>query len=194
MLNGYNFNHNRLFSSPMAIVKQIKKYNVTFLTDSVPPRNILLLKRAATKDYAPGLFTGIGGKIGDIPGLENETPLESAYRELEEETLGAISQNNVKLKEFARCIYPDGLTIYYFQGNFNNLKTPSINPDDGELIWTTIPDLLSKNIIPTTLAVCEEWKKKDFKTDSPFTVFLEHTGMDGSVRLVKVLKVEDGLA
>jgi ADP-ribose pyrophosphatase YjhB (NUDIX family) len=174
-------------------MNEVKKYNVTFLTDSVPPQKILLLKRASTKDYAPGYFTGIGGKIGDLQGYENESPLESAYRELKEETLGAITKENVKLKEFARCIYPDGLTIYYFHGIFNSSKTIKIDPEDGELVWSTTSDLLNEKIIPTTLAVCKEWKKRNFKTDSPFTVFLEHTGMDGSVRLVTVIKVEEGL-
>lgn len=172
---------------------EIKKYNVTFLLDKNPPKNIILLKRAHTKSYAPDFYTGIGGKIGDLPGHEEETPLESAYRELSEETMGQLSEENIKLTEFARCIYNDGLTLYYFWGKYDDPNPPKFDPEDGSLVWVSTEELFDNKIIPTTEAVCKEWKKREFRTDVPFTVYLEHTGTEGSIRLVRTIITREGL-
>lgn len=87
---------------------------MTFLLDKNSPTKIILLKSSAEKTFAPNFFTGIGGKIGDLPGLEEETVLGSAYRELKEETKDYLTKENTQLREFARCIYNSGLSLYYF--------------------------------------------------------------------------------
>jgi len=172
---------------------EVNRWNVIFLADSKSPEEVLLLRRAADKKFAPNFYTGIGGKIGDLPGLENETPLESAYRELEEETLGRLNKENTSLGEFARCIYDSGLTLYYFWGLCSNSEVPTTDPKDGILIWVNKNELLNHDLIPTTQAVCAEWQKRGMATDRPFTLFVREVGWENTVRLVEVIKVEDGL-
>lgn len=177
----------------MSLNPNQKKWNIVFLVDQKTPTRIILLKRGAAKDFAPNWYTGIGGKIGDLPGTENETPLESAYRELSEETLGAVTQKNTKLTEFARLIYSDnGIILYYFFATYNG-NPPPVDPVDGSLEWVSTSDLLSKNIIPSTHSICSEWSKRNFSTSTSFTVFVHETGHNGTVRLIELEKVEEGL-
>jgi len=169
------------------------KWNVVFLIDKNPPSKVILLKRSAQKDYAPNFYTGIGGKIGDIPGLENETPLDSAYRELAEETQGELNEQNIKLHEFARCVYENDLVLYYFWGLYTKKIPPNFDIQDGTLAWVNTKNILDHDIIPTTKAVCTEWAKQDYKVDQPFTVCVRAIGMDKTIRLIEVLKVKNGL-
>ncbi len=171
-----------------------KEFTVTFLVDKEPPDKVVLLRRAADKSFAPGFYTGIGGKVGDSPEFENESALDSAYRELEEETEGELGKGNIELKEFARCVYDSGPVIYYFWGRYAEDKPPRISPSDGTLVWVGTGDLLDRDFIPTTQAVCEEWARRGFRTDSPFTIHVREVGRENTVRLVKVQKVKDGLA
>lgn len=169
------------------------QWNVIFLVDGDPPSRIILLKRSAEKTYAPSFYTGIGGKIGDIEGLGNETPLESAYRELSEETLNSLNESNTKLSEFARVIYEDGSKLYYFWGKYNNNDLPNFELKDGNLQWVSTKEMLDYKIIPTTKAVCTEWSRRDFSLLKKFTVYLKELGKEETVKLVEVVKVVDML-
>lgn len=166
---------------------------MVFLIDKDPASKIILLRRSPEKSFAPNFYTGIGGKIGDLPGLENESVLDSAYRELAEETEGELNKENIKLEEFARCIYDSGLTIYYFWGKYVLNDLPHINSKDGTLSWVDVKQLLEKDIIPTTKAVCKEWSKRGFAISTPFTIYVREIGQEQTVRLVETLKVLDGL-
>ena len=46
-------------------------------------KEILLIHRSEEKDYLPGYYAGLGGKMDTT---DIETPLESAFREIEEES------------------------------------------------------------------------------------------------------------
>ncbi len=173
---------------------EVNKWNVIFLVDKNPATKIVLLRRSQDKSFAPGFYTGIGGKIGDMPGFENETPLESAYRELSEETEKHLNYTNTQLHEFARCIYDNGHRLYYFWGTYNGDEPPHIDPKDGVLEWVGVDQLLAKDIIPTTKAICEEWQQRGFSRDKPFSVYMRESGRDRTVRLVEVTCVADSLA
>lgn len=173
---------------------ETKEFTVIFLLDHNPPGKLLLLKRAALKTFAPNYYTGIGGKVGDLPGLENETVLEGAYRELAEETEMDLSRDNIVLHPFARCFYQHGVRLYYFYGLYPYGSLPRFDPADGALEWVSTTELLGKPIIPTTLAVCREWQKRGFNTGLPFTLYVRETCMQETIRLVEVLKAQDGLA
>jgi 8-oxo-dGTP pyrophosphatase MutT (NUDIX family) len=172
---------------------EVTKWNVIFLVDKNPANKIILLRRSPDKAYAPNFYTGIGGKIGDLSGLEDESPLESAYRELSEETENELNKEVIKLTEFARCIYEDGLRLYYFYGLYDGETPPRVNPKDGELSWVNVKDLFSKEIIPTTKAVCEEWAQRQFVLNKPFTIYVKESGKDKTVRLVEAINVVDDL-
>ena len=172
---------------------ETKEFTVIFLINRNPPGKVLLLKRAAGKAFAPGYYTGIGGKVGDLSGLENESVLEGAYRELAEETQMDLSRDNIVLHPFARCIYEHGIKLYYFYGLYPDDRLPRFDPADGSLEWVSTAELLNMPIIPTTMAVCREWAARSFQTDKPFTLYVRETGMQASVRLVEVIRMQDGL-
>jgi hypothetical protein len=121
-----------------------EKYTVIFLVNNDPPDKILLLKRAPSKSFAPDYFTGIGGKIGDAPEYAHESVLEGAYRELEEETVGVLTKSSLELREFARCVYENGIELFYFWGSLRDDITPGISPDDGTLTWVSTDTLFQR--------------------------------------------------
>jgi 8-oxo-dGTP pyrophosphatase MutT (NUDIX family) len=159
-----------------------REWNVIFLVDQNPPREVVLLQRAANKSFAPSFFIGVGGKIE--PG---ESAIESAYRELREET----GIDTVELKEFSRCVYDSDLKLYYFWGIYSNLDLPQT--DDGVLHWVLAQEILSKDLIPTTRVICEEWGKRDFSVNSPFSIIVREIGKERGVRLVEVIDVREHL-
>lgn len=171
----------------------INEFTVIFLINNNPPDKVILLKRAANKKFAPGFYTGIGGKVGDLSEFINESVLESAYRELSEETKGKLNKDNINLKEFARCIFESGLKLYYFWSIYNANTLPKVFHSEGILAWVSTGDLLQQDIIPTTKAVCEEWSKREFFIDKPFTIYVREVGKENTVRLVEIKKVENGL-
>jgi len=170
-----------------------EKFTVIFLINNNPPAKVLLLKRAATKSFAPNYFTGIGGKVGDIPENSDESVLEGAYRELSEETEENLSKEIIKLRGCARCVLKGGIRLHYFWGEYFGIEPPRVNPLDGTLVWVAVEELLQRNIIPTTRVICKEWAQRGFKISCPFTVYVREIGMENTVRLVEVQKVEDEL-
>ena len=174
-------------------MNETRNYTVIFLVDRFPARNILLLKRASSKPFAPNYYTGIGGKVGDMPQFRNETILEGAYRELEEETLETITQNDIHLTEFARFRYQNGISLFYFAGVYTQFPlTPAFSANDGELEWVNHSDILHYKIIPTTKLICEVWAQNDFQR-APFTIFGKEVGMKDSVRIVEKLRITNHL-
>lgn len=175
-----------------SLMNSTQAFTVIFLIDQVPPQQILLLRRAESKSFAPGYYTGIGGKVGDSPTFANETVLEGAYRELQEETLGEVSNYTTMLTEFARFHYLDGIDIHYFWGCFAYPQIPKIAETDGTLEWVSRDRLLEYKIIPTTELICQIWEMNQFSFQ-PFTVVGRETGMDGTVRLVAMVEHQGGL-
>lgn len=140
----------------------IPSWNVIFLLDKTPPSKIVLLKRAENKKFAPNMYTGVGGKVED-----GETLLESAYRELEEET----GLNGIKLQEFARAFINEEKLLCYFWGIYPKNILPE--SEDGTLEWTATSQILKKDLIPTTLTVCKYWANRSFSIDKPFIVYIK---------------------
>ncbi|MCA9383831.1 NUDIX hydrolase [Candidatus Dojkabacteria bacterium] len=170
------------------------RFNATFLIDADTPTRIAILKRSQNKAYAAGFCTGIGGGIGDIPGLENETIVESAYRELEEETMGEITEENIQVYEFARCKYNSGVIIHYLWGIYNLDNLPQIDPEDGELVAYPIDEIFNGNeFIPSAKAILEEWIKRRLTTEAQYTIEVEETGEDRSVKTINVVNLLEGL-
>ncbi len=159
----------------------MKQWNVIFLLDQNPPSEIVMLKRAATKTFAPNFYTGVGGKVE-----EGETLLQSAYRELQEET-GIV---DITLKEFARCIIDTEGSLHYFWGIYDH---PLPQTDDGTLEWVPTFQVDKKDIIPTTKEVCREWQKRGFAIDQPFTLFVKESGKDRGIILTEIDRIEEGL-
>lgn len=174
--------------------KDRHRFNATFLIDAETPTRIAILKRSQNKEYAAGFCTGIGGGIGDIAGLENETIVESAYRELAEETMGVISNENIQVYEFARCKYNSGVIIHYLWGIYNLDNLPLIDPADGELIAYPINEIFNGNeFIPSAKAILNEWIRRGMDTKTKFTIEVEEVGEDRTVKLIKLNKLYEGI-
>lgn len=162
----------------------MKQATVVFLLDAVPATEIVLLKRAADKDFAPNLYTGIGGRIE-----VGEEPETAAYRELQEET-GLVG---IQLTEFARGIltYPP-YRLHYYWGIFSEAVLPACN--EGDLEWVAKESLLDKEIIPSTREIIKEWQKREFSLDSPFSMVMSGRLEDGVTRHILISEVKEGLA
>lgn len=159
-----------------------KAWNVIFLVNDLPPARVLLLQRAANKAFAPGLYTGVGGKVE--PG---ETPLASALRELEEET----GITGLPLAEFARVQIRPDLWLHYFYAVWDG-AAPST--EDGTLVWSDTGAIFERKIIPTTQRLLAEWARRGFGVERPFTMVMDEAQMVDGIRMVVVRDVKDGLA
>ncbi len=152
----------------------MSSWNVIFLIDQHPATKIVLLKRAFTKKFAPGMYTGIGGKVE-----EGETLLDSAYRELKEET----GIENVRLNEFAKVIIDEKEALIYFWGKYQEDLPTS---DDGTLEWISTNKVLSKNIIPTTLEMLKHWNSQNFSI-TPFEMHVKTIKEENGIKQVEVV-------
>lgn len=161
----------------------MQKFTVVFLLDKPKPTKVVLLKRSLNKDFAPGKYTGIGGKQE-----EGETIDETAYRELKEET----GIENIVLKEFARAkIINTQQSIHYYQSVFKEAVLPYCN--EGTLEWVSKNELLNKDIIHTTKFIIKEWMARGFAANRPWT-FIMHRKETNSVKIdVEVDDVLEGL-
>lgn len=140
---------------------------------------MLLLKRANFQSFAPNKYTGIGGSVDD-----NEEIIDSAYRELNEETGIAV----IKLIQFARYLDPD-YELYYFYGLAPaNLK---LKCNEGDLEWVHTNELFTKDLIPDTKKVLGEWKSRGFTTSKRFTIYGKHLKGSDSLGGIEVQKVEN---
>lgn len=154
---------------------------VVFLGDQYPPTKFVLLKRAS-KRWGGDLYTGIGGH--QEPGEDIST---TAYRELQEET----GITDVNLSEFARC-FVSGVSLHYFWGILNRDQLPECN--EGELEWAEAVAILEKDIIPSTLAVVSEWKKREFSINQPWTMYLGgESDAKGITRNIIVESIKENL-
>src|SRR5437588_502952 len=94
---------------------------------------ILLLRRAAAKAFAPGRWTGIGGKVephelGDV--------VAAARRELFEETdLTPAELADFRFRRALTFLDPTGglVCLLYFTGHMTSDRVPSCG--EGELAW-----------------------------------------------------------
>lgn len=153
------------------------EYSVVFLGDDLPPQQIVLLKRSPQKSFAPNMYTGIGGHRE-----ESDKNIEATmHRELKEET----GLENISLTEFARLVIRGGedRIIYYAFGKCDP-ALPLPDCSEGILEWVPATELSTKEIVPTTAAVVQEWAARGFAIDRPFTLFQRQTNT-GAIPVVE---------
>lgn len=158
------------------MAKELPEYTVVFLGNSYPPKQLVLLKRSEAKAFAPGLYTGIGGHRE--PG--DRTIIDTCYRELKEET----ALTGISLTLFAKVIVSGDWPriLHYAFGYYLTDSLPKCT--EGTLEWVSTNQLSKKKIVPTTLLLLQEWAKREFTTEKPFTLSL--TDNDDIVRLKEV--------
>jgi 8-oxo-dGTP pyrophosphatase MutT (NUDIX family) len=141
-----------------------KAHTVVFFIDEKRQR-IGMLKRSEKLAFAPNLYTGVGGKIE-----KGEGNYTGAARELEEELKGRFEKRS--LKEFGRIIINGMAVISYFSLPHEDDALPEKNEDIGDLSWASFDEVMDLEIIPTTKYFMEEWRKRSWNTDRPFTVLM----------------------
>lgn len=98
-------------------------------------KEILLIHRSKEKEYLPDYYAGLGGKMDS---LDNETPLDAAYREIQEES-GYHKEEiqNLKLKGIITVYDRFGKWIVYeFVGKINKKKFEAKQEmNEGTLEW-----------------------------------------------------------
>ena len=103
---------------------------------------VLLIKRGMHKKIAPGMWSGLGGRIENS---EMNTPHEAALREIEEES-GILPQNvdSLKLQYILLGKHTDyiGQTYIYFG---ETSQTDIRQCDEGEIAWVAEEELLNRN-------------------------------------------------
>lgn len=138
-----------------------EEFTTVFLGDKTPPTKLMLLKRAATKQFHPNLYTGIGGKQEPLETIE-----QTAIRELKEE-----SGIQTELIPFAKCVVNGTRPriIHFFFGIYDFANGI---PDctEGILEAVEINQIYTKNLIPTARQILTEWQQKNFCTSSPWTL------------------------
>jgi 8-oxo-dGTP diphosphatase len=110
----------------------------------------LLLRRAENKAFAPGLWTGIGGRVEPE---EFGSLRASALRELAEETgIGEKQVSDFVLRRVL-LLTRDGqlILVLYFTGRLLQYQLPPCT--EGTLAWLTADRLPELSIIPSTRPV-----------------------------------------
>lgn len=110
-------------------------------------KEVLLIHRSKDKEYLPNYYAGLGGKM-DSP--DHETPLDAAYREIEEESSYKTNKiSDLKLKGIITVYDRFGKWLVYdFVGKVKKktfIKDKKI--DEGTLKWIPITDLSKLNLI-----------------------------------------------
>jgi 8-oxo-dGTP pyrophosphatase MutT (NUDIX family) len=157
------------------------EWNVVFLLDNNSPSKVVFLKRDEHKTFAGGWYTGVGGKHE----LTDRTKLSAAERELEEET-----GLKTPITHFATVIVDNVWHIYYFWGIHEGLL-PECN--EGTLEWLATDDILDKKIVRTTAGMVEEWRKRDFGVDRPWTMYTEKINTGEINGVEKLVEIKEGL-
>ena len=110
----------------------------------------LMLKRSEQKQFAPGYFHTVGGKVDP-----DEDPYTAAIREVKEEA--GIMVKNMRLEavtlEAAR--FPErpdeNWLCFYFSADYDSGEI--IQTEEGELVLIDGKDILNQNLIPSIRAI-----------------------------------------
>jgi 8-oxo-dGTP pyrophosphatase MutT (NUDIX family) len=165
-------------------------YTAVFLVnDLAHPTHIGMMKRGPNQKRFPNQYTGTGGALED----QDVNQVEGAKREWEEE----IGLAGVEPKEFGRIIINGKGIIFYFVALYPMGELPAPKPSDGKFVgeveWIPIEEVMGKDIVPTTRYFMDEWKKRSWTSQRPFTVFLEREDVLDVKSAMKSLEIVDGL-
>jgi 8-oxo-dGTP diphosphatase len=123
--------------------------SVAFLFSSDSQR-VVLLERAAWKTFAPGRWTGIGGRL---EGEEVTNPGSGALRELREET--GLTLADLRAWRFVADVLDPGaeVRLVYFTAVLPQEALPPCN--EGTLHWVPITEYARYDMIENTRVVLD---------------------------------------
>ena len=113
----------------------MQKYNAIVVFNKQEDKMLMCKRR---KNPYKGLLNFVGGKRE-----QNESGMDAAYRELEEET--AITKEDINLVHLMEISYPfDNCDLEIYVGKLNN--EVAVDGDENGLVWTE----LDQNFFDTT--------------------------------------------
>ena len=119
----------------------------------------LLMKRAANRKIAPGVWSGVGGHIEP---QEISDPISACYREIEEES--GIKKSQIETLDLQYIITrrskDEIRQSYIYFGE--TLQTDVKQTDEGILFWISENDLLNREYTKTFAAMLEHYKKRSY--------------------------------
>ena len=133
----------------MAALRRLKAYVTVFLFQG---GRVLLLERSPEKQFAPGLWTGVGGQVESKEMVDLEG---AALREVREETGLSRSQiGPLTLRAVATVLEGiDVATIFFYKGETEEATLGST--DEGTLHWMDPAELDSVPLIPNARRALE---------------------------------------
>ncbi|WP_425448325.1 NUDIX domain-containing protein [Dethiothermospora halolimnae] len=117
-------------------------------------KDILLMKRALNRKFAPGVWVGVGGHVE--PDEINE-PKEACLREIFEET--GISRKDIKdfkLKYIILRKSKDEIRLQYVYFGISE-KREFLDTDEGKLFWVNKKELFNRELSTTTRYLLEHY-------------------------------------
>jgi 8-oxo-dGTP diphosphatase len=118
----------------------------------------LLMKRAADRAVAPGVWSGIGGHMEP---REINDPLSACYREIEEESgitcdeIGSLDLLYIITRRFKDEIRQS----YIYFGE--TARTDVFQTDEGELVWVCEYELINREYTQTFAAMLRHYINRD---------------------------------
>lgn len=116
---------------------------------------VLLLHRNMNRKIAPGMWSCVGGHMEQC---ELNNPLETCYRELEEETGITEEQvQDIELRYVSMAVRDDEVqTIYYYIGNIaSECELPPC--DEGNLYWVHVADMCNLEMSFSVRQITNHW-------------------------------------
>ena len=116
----------------------------------------LLMRRAPDRDFAPGLWSGVGGKM-EPPEINN--PLRACLREIEEETgIPPAQIHHLRLRYLiTRRAGGEIRQSYVFFGE-TPVKEVQEDTREGQFCWVPQEELLHREFTSTYAAMLAHWQ------------------------------------
>lgn len=164
--------------------------SVVFLVSSDRQR-LVLLHRAEWKTFAPGRWTGIGGKL---EGEEIAEPALGALRELREET--GLTLDDLSDWRFVADIVDPGaeVRLVYYVAVLAGEQLPPCN--EGTLHWVPLSDYHTYDLIENTRVVLDALVAHDLLTAAsalPLHGMIRRDASGGNPQLVLFQQDEAGM-
>ena len=144
---------------------------------------VLLLERSSRKRFAPGRWTGVGGRVepGEMSDLET-----AALRELSEEAgIGAEDVRNLEIRVvLTRLEDGDVTTVVFFSGHTHRASTGECN--EGRLQWVELDRADDLDLVENARHALDLALKAEESAFSGLYLAVEDAACGGAIRAVRV--------
>ena len=144
---------------------------------------VLLLERSSRKRFAPGRWTGVGGRVesGELSDLET-----AALRELSEEAgIGAEDVRNLEVRVvLTRLEDGDVTTVVFFSGHTDRESLRECN--EGRLQWVELDRVDDLDLVDNARNALDLALKAEESAFSGLYLAVEDAAGGGAIRAVRV--------